>query len=166
MNTRQKLNICLTTNGAILGVFAILMFQYGESTSYWQYGYNDNLTLFSIKINTVEKYLCLLFLISVINVSKVMVDNIAIPILNFSIYNPDKKHITDLSKQELILFGNSIYLIANLRRLVLTLISVSQLDLALWSLLSSQMISGYVIHRLLNEKTFSKKDSNSGEDMV
>ncbi len=167
MNSRSKLQICLATNAAIVVVFAMLSIQYGESNDYWQYGYNENLTLLSLKINTVEKYVCLLFLITVINVSKVLVDNVATPILNFSIYNPDKKIIVDLSKHELIMFGNTIYLVTNLRRLVLTLISVSQLDLAMWSILSSQIISAYVINRLLNEKTFKNKDYyNPVDDMI
>jgi hypothetical protein len=91
-------------------------------------------------------------------VSKVAVDNVAMPILNFSIYNPDKKTIFDLSKNELILFGNSIYLVTNLRRLLLTLISISQIDLALWSIISSQIFSAYVINSLLNEKIFQNKE--------
>jgi hypothetical protein len=158
MNSRKKLLICLSLNSIILTISLSCAFLFGETSSYWQIGYNEELTILSVKINSLEKYIFLIIFISIINVSKVAVDNVAMPILNFSIYNPDKKTIFDLSKNELILFGNSIYLVTNLRRLLLTLISISQIDLALWSIISSQIFSAYVINSLLNEKIFQNKE--------
>jgi hypothetical protein len=158
MNVRQKLLLCLSLNVFILSTSFVYIFFFGGPSTYRQFGYNENLIFLSIKIDTFDKYAFLLFFITMINASKVAVDNIATPILNFSIYNPDKKTILDISKYELIFFGNSIYLLTNLRRLLLTLVSISQIDLAIWSILSSQLFSGYVINTLLNEKTFQTKN--------
>lgn len=115
----------------------------------------------SIRIDTPAKYTGLLALIAVINWSKVIVDNVAMPILNFTIYNPDKKHITELSKYELHMFGNAMYMIVNLRRLLLTIVTISQIDIALWSIISSQFTLAYTIYTLLNEKSFHHKQTHS-----
>jgi hypothetical protein len=147
----------LTTNTLVLSSISILVTAFAEKSPYWQFGYNDNLILISVKINTFEKYVSLLLLIAVINWSKVIIDNVALPILSFSIYNPDKKVITDFTKNELHIFGNAVYFVANVRRLLLVLISVSQFDLAIWSILISQLSSAYIIYTLLREKTFNLK---------
>lgn len=155
MTPRKKLITALSINTAVLSLIAtLLVFNTDNSSPYWQIGYNNHLVLLSVKINSPDKYFALLALIGIINWSKVIIDNIAMPVLNFSIYNPEKKYIYDLSKNELQFFGNSIYLVTNLRRLLLTLISISQIDIAIWSIISSQISSAYVIYHLLNEKAF------------
>jgi hypothetical protein len=77
------------------------------------------------------------------------------PILGFNVYNPDKKNIPDFSKNELQLLANSMYMISSIRAILMVVVSVTQIDIALWTVLSSEITSFFTIRMLLNEKTFN-----------
>ena len=59
-------------------------------------------------------------------------------VLGFSIYNPDKKIITEFSKNELQFYANAMYLISSLRYVCELIVTISQLDLAIFSVLASE----------------------------
>ncbi len=108
----------------------------------------------SVKIDTPNKYSVLLVIIAVINVSKVIVEEIGMPILGFSIYNPDKRVISDFTKNELQFFANGMFMVSGLRSVFMTIVSITQIDIAIWSLFVSECASFFTIRMLLNEKRF------------
>ena len=110
--------------------------------------------LINIKIDTSAKYFSVLTFIAIINVIKVISEEIGGPILGFNIYNPDKNIITDFTKCELQVYGNTMFMLTGLRNIFITLITITQFDIALWSLLISEGASLFTIRMLLNEKTF------------
>jgi hypothetical protein len=122
---------------------------------YFRFGPSDDLVLINLQINTFAKYTLVLACIAAINVIKVLSEEIGGPILGFNIYNPDKKSITDFTKCELQIYGNSMFLLSGVRNIFITLITVTQFDIALWSLLISEGASMFTIRILLNEKTFA-----------
>jgi hypothetical protein len=63
------------------------------------------------------------------------------PVLGFSIYNPDKKIITEFTKNELQFYANSMYLMSSLRYVCELIVTISQLDLAIFSVLASEFAS-------------------------
>ena len=83
--------------------------------------------IISVKIDTYTKYGCLLGMI--INIMKVVSQEIGIPILGFNVYNPDKKHITEFTKLELQ--ANTMFMISSIRSMFMVLVSISQIDIAL-----------------------------------
>lgn len=101
MKSRTKLKWCLIANFLLLLSFGTLLEIFKSSSSYWNVDPNSNLTVISIHINTWSKYFYILGLLSVFNISQVIISEIAHPILHFSIYNPDKKIITEFTQNEL-----------------------------------------------------------------
>ena len=155
VSIQNKIRLCIFGNSITVLMVVIPVCILSESGQYFRFGPSDDFILINIRINTYEKYVSVLTCIAVINVIKVISEEMGGPILGFNIYNPDKKNITDFTKFELQLYGNSMFLLSGLRSIFLTLITITQFDIALWSLIVSEFASVFTIHMLLNEKTFT-----------
>lgn len=156
-NLRGKLILCIIGNFISLMVVVICVLVMDTHGSYWQFGPNDNLIIISVKVDTYAKYGGLLGMLAIINIMKVISQEIGMPILGFNVYNPDKKHITEFGKLELQVMANTMFMISSIRSMFMVLISISQIDVALWSVLVQEVSSFYTIRVILNEKTFSDK---------
>jgi hypothetical protein len=118
------------------------------------YGPNDNLYVLSIKINTPQKYIYLQVFLLFVEFSRVFTNEIASPILGFNIYNPDKKVITEFTKNELQLLANTMWLINSLTTSLFVMITISQIDIAILRTIYSEITTIITIRILLNEKKF------------
>jgi hypothetical protein len=154
---RAKLVACLLANCGILAVTLTLVTVFADQSPFWRFGYNPDLVVVSVRIDTLERYLALLFVIGFINASRVVVEEVGMPVLGFTIYNPDKKHVEEFSKNELQFFANAMFMVSGLRSIFMMVVSISQIDLAIWSLVVSEFTSLFTIRMLLNEKTFGPK---------
>jgi hypothetical protein len=156
-NKAQKLRYCIVANlcTLILITIPIVLLNNGTS-SYFKWGWSDNLVLISIPINTKARYISVCVYIVLIKASDVLIGEIANPILGFNIYNPDKMVITEFTKTELQLYGNSMWFIDGFKKLMLIMVSITQIDLALLGMLSSEIMAIFTIRMLLNEKEFKK----------
>jgi hypothetical protein len=123
------------------------------------YGPNDNLYVLSIKINTQQKYIFLQFFLLFVEFSRVFTNEIASPILGFNIYNPDKKIITEFTKNELQLLANMMWLINSLTKSLFVMITISQIDIAILRTIYSEITTIITIRMLLNEKKFIYEDN-------
>ena len=168
MNQRNKLKFCaiIYTFLIILVITLVLCFQTYDS--YFRFGVpkpnQTPLLVLSVKIDNYYKYVALLGLITLIRVVKVLVSEIADAVLSFTIYNPDKKNITELTKCELQFYGNYIYLIDSLRYVFTLMITITQIDLALFGIIIDQITTLFTIRILLNEKTFNIEDTNENNE--
>ncbi len=88
--------------------------------------------------------------------SEIFLNDLASPIIQFSTYNPYKNNIGDFSRFELELYSNLIYFIQTSKRLVQVIITLSQIDIAFISLISSQISAFLAIRYLLDNKSFNK----------
>ena len=122
--------------------------------SYFHIGWSKKFVLISIIIDTPFKYFTLCSFIVVTNVSEILMDNIAVPIIQFSTYNPYKKTITDFSRCELESFSNLLFFIQISRRFLQIFLTLSQVDIAIISWLSSQYSAYMAIKYLLDNKEF------------
>jgi len=167
-NKAQKLRYCIVANlcTLILITIPIVLLNNGTS-SYFKWGWSDNLVLISIPINTKARYISVCVYIVLIKASGVLIGEIANPIIGFNIYNPDKMVITEFTKNELQLYGNSMWFIDGFKRLMLIMVSITQIDLALIGMLSSEIMAIFTIRMLLNEKEFNinVEDIKDIEDM-
>jgi len=159
MNKKTKLKLCLFANCMLLFIITGLMITFSDGDKYCRFGPQKNLIILSLKIDTWDKYYTMLMVIAFIKMTKVLIQKLAMPVLNFSIYNPDKTVITEFTKNELQFFANSMYLISSLRSVCELIVTISQLDLALYSVIVSEIASFIGIRILLNEKKFVKKTS-------
>ena len=94
----------------------------------------------------------------------VVISEVANPIIGFNIYNPDKKIITEFTKNELQFYGNTMYLIDAIRNVLMIMVSITQIDIALFGVFISEFTSIFTIRMLLNEKIFRKEEYNNLEE--
>lgn len=136
-------------------VFIVL---FGDtSNKYLRMGPSNDLYILTVRIHNESRYIGILMFIFSINIIKTINFETAMPILKFNIYNPDKKVITEYGKEELYIYGNIIYLCnALIKNVLLILLSISQIDIALWSVITSEITSMVISRKLLNDKDFSK----------
>ena len=164
INVNQKLRYCIFTNFLLLIFMATPIIILNDNTSkYFRWGWNDDLILISIPINTQSRYLCTILFISIIKISHVIIGEIANPIIGFNIYNPDKKEISDFTKIELQIYGNIMYLIDGFKSILTVMLSITQVDIALISMLVSEITSIFTINMLLSEKRFIKNTTDYTE---
>jgi len=155
LTPRSKIWICLFINGIVLCIVsAVVIILRDDASSYFRIGPNDDLIVVSVRVNTISRYLILLSFICLIRISEVFVNELATPVLGFSIYNPDKKVITEFGKNELQLYANTMFGINAIRDVFMIVITVTQIDLALLSTIVSQVTTFFTIRILLNEKKF------------
>ena len=155
MPPRRKVLICLIVNSGILLVVALLIGVFAEQSDYWRVGWSETLSIIGVKVDSASKYLALLIILAMVNVSRVIVEEFGMPVLQFSIYNPDKTKIVEFSKRELNFYGNGMFLVSSLRNLLLTVVAITQIDIAIWALLCGEITTFFTVRMLLNEKVFA-----------
>ena len=163
MNVNNKLRICIFANALLLsGIIVIIALCGSKESKYWRFGPNEDLVLINVHINTWNKYYYLLGVITFIKITQVIIGEIAHPIIGFNIYNPDKKNITHFTKFELQLYGNIMYFIDSVRSVLMIMLSITQIDIALFGTIICEITSIFTIRMLLNEKIFVKKNKGYG----
>ena len=170
MDNKSKLRWCSIIYSIFLLIIIGIVFYFQSYDKYFRLGIpksnEEPLIVLSIKIDNYYKYSCVLFLIACIRIIKVGVSEIADPVLSFTIYNPDKKNIIDFSKNELQFYANLLYFIDNIRYIFTLMITITQIDLALFSIFIDQLTTIFTIRLLLNEKSFnSYEDLNDSIDL-
>lgn len=157
MTPSNKLKWCILGNFIVLVLVITLTSVFESNSPYWRVGWQDDLIVVSVKIDTMVKYMVLLLIIALINISKVVVEEIGMPILFFTVYNPDNdKVIVGFKKMELQIYANLMFTISGLRGIFMTMVTISQIDIAIFSLLIAEFASIFTIRMLLNEKKFDE----------
>ena len=70
------------------------------------------------------------------------------------INQPLEKVITEFRKNELQFYACGMYLISNLRYIIEIMLTISQIDIAIYSVIVSELAGIFTIRLLLNEKLF------------
>lgn len=153
------LKICVFINFVFLFLFLItcIVFNNNEST-YFSIGWSSNFTFISITIDTPLKYFSLCAFIITMNASDVFLNDAAGPLITFSTYNPYRIDINDFTRFELEFYSNIISFIKLAKGLLFIATTVSHFDLALLSLISSQVSVFLVVKYLLDNKNFHSKN--------
>lgn len=164
MQNKYKLQLCIIVYSILLLFILFFIFYFQSYSTYFRYGVpssnQEPLIIISIKIDNYYKYFCLLFGIAIIRIIKVTIVEIADPIISFNVYNPDKKNISEFNKFELQFYTNTLSLIDNLRYVLTIMITISQIDLAIYSVIISEITTIFTVKLLLNQKTFHNNDND------
>ena len=157
MNIQRKLQWSILGSFIVMlmVIIPIFILDNGES-KYFRYGWHDDFILISVPINTKSRYICTAIFVILTRAGEVFIGEIANPIIGFNIYNPDKKVITEFTKNELQFYGNTLYIIDSTRYIFKVMVLVTQIDMACISMLAGEFISLFTIRMLLNEKHFEK----------
>jgi len=158
MNQLNKVRLCLFLNSCLVVFIAFYITNFAAESKYFRFGPNEDFIFISVQINTMQKYCSLLTLIFVNDIIRVIIQEFGDPVLYMNVYNPDKKEITDFTKLQLYFYANSMFFINNIRYIFTILISITQIDIALYSVLIEQLIVMITTKMLLNEKNFINKD--------
>jgi hypothetical protein len=163
-DNRLRLKKCIIANFTLLIIMIVIISIFKEpDDKYLKIGPNENLIVMSVKINTITKYIVLQIFLAITEIIRCVVNEIASPILGFNIYNPDKKIITEFTKNELQIMANSMWLIKSLISALSILVTISQLDIAILKVIYSELTAVYTIRVLLNEKEFIQQNKSEIE---
>jgi hypothetical protein len=166
MNQLNKVRLCLFLNTCLVVFIGFYITNFATDSKYFRFGPNDDFIFISVQINTMQKYCSLLTLIFVNDIVRVIIQEFGSPVLFMNVYNPDKKEITEFSKSQLYFYANSMFLINNIRYIFTLLISVTQIDIALFSVLVEEVIVIFTIKMLLDEKKFINKKSLLHKEVI
>tara|TARA_Y100000768_G_scaffold388034_1_gene381601 strand:+ start:1719 stop:2204 length:486 start_codon:yes stop_codon:yes gene_type:complete len=158
LTTKQKLHYSTILNIGILIfiIFLVVKFRDDES-KYFRFGPQEDLSIAGVKLNTVTKYIMFLAIVAIIKVAEVFVDEFGIPVIDFNIYDPNHKTIKEIKKKDLKFYAHLLYFTRSVRGLLLMIVSITQFDIGLFSILIEHFTGIFTIDALLNNKTFKDK---------
>ena len=155
MENKYILQVCTAINLFFLLFLVGCFFIFDDHTSnYFRIGWHKDFVFVSITIDNPLKYFLLIIFISILNITEIFLNDLAFPIINFSTYNPYKTEIHDFTRLELEMYSNVLYFIIGAKRLFQIATAVTQIDLAIITLLSSQVSIYFVIKYFLDKKRF------------
>jgi hypothetical protein len=128
-----------------------------------KFGPADDLMILSTTINTWSRYAGLLGIIGIFKAVEVLVSNIAEPALGFSIYNPTTTIVYGFNYRGLAIAANIQWTIAGFSSVFRTFVIISRFDIAVFSVIISEFVSGAVVHYLLRSKTFRPEADTEAE---
>jgi hypothetical protein len=164
---RVKLFYCVLGNLFALSLVIMAVVILEQDGQYVKFGPSDTMVVISVKINTWTRYGMLLLFTVVINVVKVISEEIGMPILSFNIYDPHRNHITGFTKFDLQVLANLMYAASAIRSVFMTMMLISQIDVALFGVFVKEATSIITIRALLNEKTFADiDDQDQAQELV
>lgn len=158
MTPLTKIRLCLMINIILFTTLFTVIITFGTDSQYFRFGPNEDFIVISVRINSYERYSILLLLIAFINIAKVIIQELGEPVLVFNVYNPDKKIITDFTKFQLKLYANLMFILSNVRNVFNVMVTITQIDIAFYSVLVEQITSFFTVNMLVNEKQFQSKN--------
>ncbi len=162
MDVHTKLQRCLVTN--VMLVCCITLFVYISpkvNDTYMRFGPQPDLKLLGMPIDTWFRYCTFQFFLGCCQITDEIIQSIANPIMGFNIYNPDKKIITEFTKNELQLYAQSFWFITSIKGALMLLVSITQIDIAISKCVYNELAGIFVIRFLLNEKTFQTSNNKT-----
>lgn len=157
MNAVIRTRICLVFNLVTLIAIVSIISIVGNG-KYLHFGPSEDLNIIGVKIDTWERWAIVNVMIVFISISDTFINEWGMPFISFRIYDPDCKVIKDVGPVELQLLANGMYFCWAVKNLLYTLCYVSQLDFALFRVISSEITSIITIRGLIKEKEFKKED--------
>lgn len=162
MEKHTKLKWCVLSNLILVGCITVfLCICPMVNDAYMRWGPQADLKLLGVSIDTWSRYWMLQVCLACLTITDVMIQDTANPILGFTIYNPDKKIITEFSKNELQAYAQTIWFLSNIKGALMLMISITQLDISISKCVFQEVGGAVVMRVLLNEKKFGSDDEQA-----
>lgn len=158
LSQQKRLKLCII--GQLLLLLSAMVptiLLANKESPYYRFGPNEDLIIISIKINTWTRYIVLIGYIMVFSICKVCINEFGMPILNFNIYDPNRKKVQGFTKTELQLQANTMYMLNSIRHVLTLQLSILQIDIAVMTSVFSELAAVWTVDVLLQEKTFEGK---------
>lgn len=133
---------------ALMVICVVLTFNDGSSP-YLRFGWNENLSVLGVKIDTGAKYFCLSFVLGVFEVLDVFINDTSYPYINNNV-----REIKEFTKYETRLITNGSFFISDIKYSLYIMISISQIDIALIKVLMRSLACILTTNMQLSGKTF------------
>ena len=156
MNAVNRTRACLIFNLCTLFVIVCIVSIVGNG-SYLNFGPSEDLNIIGVRINSWKRWTIVNILIVFISIADTFINEWGMPFITFRIYNPDCIVIKDVGPIELQFLANGMYFCWSVKNLIYTLCYVSQIDFALFRVISGEITSLITIRSLIKEKKFEKK---------
>lgn len=163
LTANDKVRFCLSLNIVSLFFMILLICFFKDNNSkYFRIGPSDSLSVISVNIDTWFKWINIVVILCIFGIADVIIRELGLPVLSFNVYNPDKKIISEFTKNELNFLSNAMFIVSSTREVFITVISITQLDLALVTVIIKELASIITIRLLLNEKKFIPNSDKFG----
>ena len=165
LHTRRGRAYAGTVASAVLtSVVTVVVAVCAKTTqaSWFRFGPGPELDVAGIRIDTWPLYAALLAVVLVVRATQMLVEEVAMPVFGFTVYNPDNKLVRDFRRGELQVLANVMFCTSSLRELYFVLLTVSQVDIAVVQTLASEFTSVGTIYWLLLDKQFPLSDQRVG----
>ena len=157
-----KLKLCIVANVILVGGITLFVcISTKVHDTYMRFGPQPDLKLLGIAIDTWSRYWTFQFFLGCVQITDVVIQDLANPIMGFNIYNPDKKIITEFTKNELQMYAQTFWFLSSIKGALMLLVSITQLDIAISKCVYNELAGVLAIRILLNEKTFTTSDDLS-----
>jgi hypothetical protein len=153
--------ICSIWGSVLSSVFfvGVLLCAPLRENPYFTFGYNDQLVIISMHVNSPLKYVALILLIVLSNVTSTILTFMAQPKLNLPLFENSDSPIQVFAAHEFLFLHTVANACRALHGLFSTLIAVSQIDIALVALVTQQFTLYVCTCIIINHRGFSVKSS-------
>jgi hypothetical protein len=152
MRVAQRTKNCFWANLFLLCLLVTCAFLASPEGGLFIFGPSETLKIGSVVIDTWLRYWILIALVCLFRSCSVVINDIGMPNLGFSIYDPTTETVYGFNRAELQLLANGMFLVTSLSGIFSTLVVVSRLDVAVISTLASEVASAASIYYLLGKK--------------
>jgi len=152
MRVAKRTRYCFYANMVLLVLILLCAFLAAPDGGLLVFGPSSTLIVGRVVIDTWLRYWCLIALICLFRSLSVVINDIGMPNLGFSIYDPTRETVYGFGRMELQLLANGMFLVTSLSNVFSILVTVSRLDVALISVLVSELASAASIYYLLSKK--------------
>lgn len=141
---------------AVILIIVLVVIYADDSNTFLRAGPQTNLIIISVKIDTWARYGILQLILFYVTISRAFVGEIGNSVLRFYVYDMNTTRITDITIWSLGVQANVIYYLSGIRDIILTVVSIQQIDIALCALSYYTFVQIISIAWLLHAKKFDK----------
>jgi hypothetical protein len=152
MRVAQRTKYCLIANAVLLVVLVGGAFIAAPEDGLFKFGPSATLIVGSVVIDSWLRYWALIILVCIFRSLSVIINDIGMPNLGFSIYDPTRETVYGFARMELQLLANAMFLVTSLSNVFSILVTVARLDVAVISVFASELSSAASIYYLLGKK--------------
>ena len=155
INLRKRLFTAFYINIALVVLVIVIVISFNEGkTAYLNVGWHPDLFILGCKIDTKNKYICLILILGLLEAVDVYINDTIFPYINNTVRNNNVKHIEEFGKNELRLLTNGTYVMSSIKYTLLIMISISQIDISLIKVLFGEIACLFTTDIQLSEKTY------------
>lgn len=162
----NKMFSYILVNIFVLFIVSTILCFMSTTSSYWNIGPSDTLIVIAVLIDTWTKYLGLLVVITIVNITKIISKDIRTSSLEFILYNPDKTYISNMSRKDFQTIANLMFMIMFIQEVFSILIVISQFDIAIYDALVKGFVTFYTTNQLLKNKVFFEDEFECNLDYI